>query len=92
VERCLASSVAKAMEDKCEADGVCLLVGGRGSRRTERLSEEKPRTLIPMVNEAERRADLSDVASPFLKHRCQRAQRSRSRGPGIDPGSARLTT
>jgi hypothetical protein len=29
VERCLASSVAKAMEDKCEADSADILVGQR---------------------------------------------------------------
>jgi len=31
VGRCLASSVAKAMEDKCEADSADMLIG-RGSR------------------------------------------------------------
>ena len=58
---------------------------GRGSRRTEPLSKEKPRTSRLIVGQAEKRADLSDVASLFLKHYFQRAQRSRSRVRALDP-------
>jgi hypothetical protein len=39
VQRCLASSVAKAMEDKCEADSADILVG-RGSRTTAKVCGE----------------------------------------------------
>jgi hypothetical protein len=45
--------------------GVCSLVG-RGSRRTERLSKEKPRTLMLMANEAERRAEPWPSDRPWL--------------------------